>query len=93
MIPFVRTAYAAADPIERPYLLNAWADSLTYKGGDGAMSEALSLWREALRLNADADLPEQHHVRALGPSAMRKESCRWASSCARLPGDGPDGRT
>jgi hypothetical protein len=53
VIPFVRTAYAAADPIERPYLLNAWADSLTYKGGDGAMSEALSLWREALRLKPD----------------------------------------
>jgi len=52
-IRFARAAYATADPGERPYLLNAWANAVTGKGGDGAVVEALRLWQEALRLKPD----------------------------------------
>ena len=52
-ISFSRSAYATADPNERPYLLNAWGNAIANKGAEGAMAEALSLWREALRLKPD----------------------------------------
>jgi tetratricopeptide (TPR) repeat protein len=52
-ISFSQAAYTTADPSERPYLLNAWANSIAAKGGEGAMAEALRLWREALRLKPD----------------------------------------
>jgi tetratricopeptide (TPR) repeat protein len=52
-IHFAQGAYASADPNERPYLLNAWATSITTKGGEGAMADALPLFREAVRLKPD----------------------------------------
>jgi tetratricopeptide (TPR) repeat protein len=52
-ISFSQTAYAWAEPSERPYLLNAWANAISARGGEGATAEALSLWREALRLKPD----------------------------------------
>jgi tetratricopeptide (TPR) repeat protein len=52
-IHFAQTAYATANPSERPYLLNAWANSLLDKGGEEAMREALTLYREAVRLKPD----------------------------------------
>jgi len=52
-IRFAQGVYASADPGERPYLLNAWANALTGKGGEGAMREALTLWRESVRLKPD----------------------------------------
>jgi tetratricopeptide (TPR) repeat protein len=52
-IHFAQTAYSVVDPSERPYLLNAWANSLTAKGAEGANRDALPLFREALRLKPD----------------------------------------
>jgi tetratricopeptide (TPR) repeat protein len=52
-ISFSKAAYGAADPAERPYLLNAWANALTSKGGEAAMREALTLYRETIRLKPD----------------------------------------
>jgi tetratricopeptide (TPR) repeat protein len=52
-IRFAQAAYATADPSERPYVLNYWANAIGGKGGDGAMREALPLYREALRLMPD----------------------------------------
>jgi hypothetical protein len=52
-IHFAQGAYATADPRERPYLLNAWANGITAKGGEGAMAEALPLFRETVRLKPD----------------------------------------
>jgi tetratricopeptide (TPR) repeat protein len=51
-IRFAQTAYATADPGERPYLLNAWGNSLLDNGGEGAR-EALTLYREAVLLKPD----------------------------------------
>jgi hypothetical protein len=44
-IRFSQAAYATAEPSERPYVLNYWANAIAGKGGDGAMREALALYR------------------------------------------------
>jgi tetratricopeptide (TPR) repeat protein len=52
-IRFARGAYMTADPSERPYLLNSWGNAIAGTGGEGAMAEALPLFREAVRLKPD----------------------------------------
>jgi tetratricopeptide (TPR) repeat protein len=52
-IHFCESAYATAAPSERPYVLNYWANAIINKAGEGAIAEALPLWREALRLKPD----------------------------------------
>lgn len=52
-IHFAQGAYTLVEASERPYLLNYWANAVSAKGGDGAMTEALPLWQEALRLKPD----------------------------------------
>ena len=52
-IRFSQTAYARADSSERPYVLNYWANAIAGRGADGAMREALPLYREALRRKPD----------------------------------------
>ncbi|HEX2791276.1 MAG TPA: tetratricopeptide repeat protein [Steroidobacteraceae bacterium] len=49
-IRFARGAFTTVAPSERPYILNYWANAITGIGRPGAMSEALQLWREAVRL-------------------------------------------
>jgi tetratricopeptide (TPR) repeat protein len=50
-IAFGRDTYASADKADRPYLLNYWANSLTFVGGSN--SEALSLYRAAIKEKPD----------------------------------------
>lgn len=52
-IQFARSTYATVEASERPYVLNSWASAITTKGGEGAMAEALPLYREATRLKPD----------------------------------------
>jgi tetratricopeptide (TPR) repeat protein len=52
-IRFSQTAYATADSSERPYVLNYWANAIAGRGAEGAMREALPLYREALRRKPD----------------------------------------
>jgi tetratricopeptide (TPR) repeat protein len=53
-IQFAQAAYVTADPSERPFVLNYWANAITGKGGGAAaMREGLPLWREALRQKPD----------------------------------------
>ena len=51
--PICASAYIAGRPSERPYVLNYWASALGDKGGEGAMAQALPLYREAVRLKPD----------------------------------------
>jgi tetratricopeptide (TPR) repeat protein len=50
---FARGAFATATASERPYLLDTWADAIAGNGDAGALREALSMYREALRLKPD----------------------------------------
>jgi tetratricopeptide (TPR) repeat protein len=52
-IRFAKGAYATVKSSERPYLLDAWADALTAIGAAGALPEALSMYRQAVRLKPD----------------------------------------
>jgi tetratricopeptide (TPR) repeat protein len=52
-IAFAQSAYLAVDASERPYVLNYWANAIADKGGEGAMRQALPLWRETIRLQPD----------------------------------------
>lgn len=52
-IRFAQGAYITVDPGERPYVLNYWANAIATKGGEGAMAEALPLFRETVRLKPD----------------------------------------
>jgi tetratricopeptide (TPR) repeat protein len=52
-IRFAHGAYTTVDPSERPYVLNYWGNAIAGKGGEGAMAEALSLYRESVRLKPD----------------------------------------
>jgi tetratricopeptide (TPR) repeat protein len=52
-IRFGQMAYARADSSERPYVLNYWANAIAGKGAEGAMREALPMYREALRRKPD----------------------------------------
>jgi tetratricopeptide (TPR) repeat protein len=52
-IQFAQSAYITADFGEQPYVLNYWANAILDKGGEEAPREALSLYREAVRLKPD----------------------------------------
>ncbi len=52
-IQFAQGAYNTVSSAERPFVLNYWANAITAKGGEGAMAEALPLWRETIRLKPD----------------------------------------
>lgn len=52
-ITFARSSYPTANPGERPYILNYWANALNYKGGPDGLREALPFYREAIRLRPD----------------------------------------
>jgi tetratricopeptide (TPR) repeat protein len=49
-ISFAQSAYATAEISEQPYVLNYWANALSTKG---EMGDALTLYRETLRLKPD----------------------------------------
>jgi tetratricopeptide (TPR) repeat protein len=52
-IRFAQSIYAKAQPSDRPYVLNYWANAIAGKGATGALREALPLYQEALRLKPD----------------------------------------
>jgi len=52
-IRFAQESYATAAASEKPFVLNYWANAVASKGGEGPTREALSLWREAVRLKPD----------------------------------------
>jgi len=52
-IRFAQSAYNTVEASEKPYVLNYWANAIADLGREGAMREALPLWRETLRLKPD----------------------------------------
>jgi len=50
-IAFCRAAFSKASSLDRPYLLNVWANALLNAGGD--RKESLNLYRAAIRLRPD----------------------------------------
>jgi tetratricopeptide (TPR) repeat protein len=52
-ISFAQTAYSTVSDSEKPYVLNYWASAISTKASPGAMAEALTLWKETVRLKPD----------------------------------------
>ena len=52
-IRFAQSSYARVEASEKPYVLNYWANARAAKGGEGAIADALSMYREAVRLKPD----------------------------------------
>jgi tetratricopeptide (TPR) repeat protein len=52
-IRFAQSAYNTLEASEKPDVLDAWGNAISAKGGEGAMREALPLFRESVRLKPD----------------------------------------
>lgn len=52
-IRFAERSYAGVEVGEKPYVLNYWANAIVAKGGPAAMEQAMSLWRQTVRLKPD----------------------------------------
>jgi tetratricopeptide (TPR) repeat protein len=88
-ISFSRAAYATADPSERPYLLNAWANAIASKGGEGANREGLTLYREAVRLKPDYWVGYNNIMAALAGLGDEEGVVRTAEQMMKAAGGRP----
>jgi len=88
-IRFAQAAYATADPGERPYLLNAWANAIVGRGADGAVREALPLYREALRLKPDYWVAYENIMASLGDLGDEEGVVRVGEQMMKAAGGRP----
>jgi tetratricopeptide (TPR) repeat protein len=93
-IDFARNIYATVDASERPRVLNEWGGAILTKGGEGAAAEALSLWREAVRLKPDFwGTRGNIMVSLLGlgdEEGVVREGRQMIEAAGGRPGDAPD---
>jgi tetratricopeptide (TPR) repeat protein len=52
-IRFAQESYATVAASEKPFVLNYWANAIAGSAGQKSTAEALTLWREAVRLKPD----------------------------------------
>jgi tetratricopeptide (TPR) repeat protein len=88
-ISFSQAAYVTVDPGERPYLLNAWANAIEAKGGEGANREALPLYREAVRLKSDYWVGYNNIMSALSGLGDEEGSVRVGEQMIKAAGGRP----
>jgi tetratricopeptide (TPR) repeat protein len=88
-ISFSQAAYTTADPSERPYLLNYWANALIAKGGEGANREALPLYREAVRLKPDYWVGYNNIIYALNGLGDEEGAVRVGEQMMKAAGGRP----
>jgi tetratricopeptide (TPR) repeat protein len=88
-IRFSQATYATVDPSERPYLLNAWANAILAKGGEGANREGLTLYREAVRLKPDYWAGYGNIVLALAGLGDEEGSVRVGEQMMKAAGGRP----
>jgi tetratricopeptide (TPR) repeat protein len=88
-IYFAKNAYAGADPAEKPYLLNYWANALVGKGEKEAMSDALRLYRQALSLKPDFWIGYTNIMNALYATGKEEDVVREGELLKRVAGGRP----
>ena len=71
-INFSRAAVAIADKSDRPYLLNTWANAITFTGKP---REGLALYRAALKLKSDYWVAHNNVINTLW--ALGEEENAW----------------
>jgi tetratricopeptide (TPR) repeat protein len=93
-IQFAQGAYVAAEPSERPYILNYWANAIVTKGEEGAMRDALPLYREALHLKPDFWIGYLNVMNALNGLGKEEDAIREGeqlmSAAGGRPGRAPE---
>jgi tetratricopeptide (TPR) repeat protein len=52
-IAFAKAHLAQARLADQPYLLNAWGNAVSSKGGISSMARALPLWKESVRIDSN----------------------------------------
>ncbi len=88
-IEFCRTAFGAASPEDRPYLLNVWANGIQNTGG--SVEESLRLYRAALKLKPDYWSAHNNVINSLW--LMGEEEHAWqAGEAMRQAAGGRPGR-
>jgi tetratricopeptide (TPR) repeat protein len=88
-IRFAQGAYATVEASEKPYVLNAWANAIAAKGGEGAMAQALPLFREAVRLKPDYWVGYNNIMYALGGLGDEEGELRVSEQMMKLAGGRP----
>ena len=88
-IAFAKSAYVSADPRDKPYVLNAWGNALTVKAADGAIQQALPLWREAVRLKPDYWTPYNNIMFAIDGLGQEDASVAVAKQMEAAAGGRP----
>jgi tetratricopeptide (TPR) repeat protein len=64
-ISFSQSAVATANPVERPFILNAWGNAILTQADKDANQRALELYREAVRLDASYLIPMYNIMQVL----------------------------
>jgi tetratricopeptide (TPR) repeat protein len=88
-IRFAQEVYVTAEPSERPYILNYWANAIAYKGGDGAMLKALPYYREALHLKPDFWIGYLNIMNALNGLGDEEAAIREGEQLIKAAGGRP----
>jgi tetratricopeptide (TPR) repeat protein len=89
-ISFTQAAYETAEPSERPYLLNYWANAISGKGGsDEEIRQSLTLYREALRLKPDCWIAYNNLMDSLGNLGDEEGVVRLAEQMLKAAGGRP----
>ncbi len=88
-ISFAQSAYATVGPGERPYVLNYWANAIASKGGEGAMAQALPLWRETVRLKPDFWIGYNNIMFGLAGLGREEELLRVGEQMEKAAGGRP----
>jgi tetratricopeptide (TPR) repeat protein len=88
-IRFAQSAYATADASEKPFVLNYWASAIGAKGGPGALEEALSLYRETIRLKPDYYVGYNNVMFALEGLGREEEEVKVGEQMMKAAGGRP----
>jgi len=88
-IRFAKEAFNSIDPTERPYVLNYWANAVAIKGGPNAMVEALTLYREAVRLKPEYWSGYTNIMYALNGLGREEEAIRVGKEMMQAAGGRP----
>jgi tetratricopeptide (TPR) repeat protein len=88
-ILFAQNAYGTLEPSEKPYVLNAWANAVTSKGGEGVLAQALPLYREAVRLKADYWAGYNNIMYAMAGIGDEEGAIRVGEQLVKLAGGRP----
>ncbi len=88
-IRFAQGSYTTVEVSERPYVLNYWANAITSKGGEGALAEALPMYRETVRLKPDYWVGYNNIMFALGGLGEEEEGVRVGEQMMKVSGGRP----